>query len=465
MPVCFLAAALAPETNAGSFFLFGEQSPKGIGTAGAGTAAFGTEDAATIYYNPAGMSFLEGPTATMGFATVIASGKFSNEGTNSAGFPTTGGTGGNGGVPGLKFLGQTVPSVYVSSPIGRRFTVGLGINAPFALETDYDPKSVLRYHAINSRTTSVLLNPAVAFKVTDDFSIGAGFDVQYTQAGLSNAIDFGLLGAAAGFNDIPGQPFGIFQPNQRDGRVHIRGNDIGYGFNAGVLYRLPMGTRLGLSYRHNIEFDLNGRADFTNVPAPFDDPAIVGATFLDQDINAPLNLPASASFSVYQPMGESFALLGDITFTRWSSFDKVQIQFAKPGVADADNFLNYNDVFRFAVGARYKTKHGWAFSAGLAYDESPVPDRRRRTPRLPDKDRIIASIGVTYAFSDRIEANIGYMHYFFDDAPLDNTNALSQTVRGSFENSIDTVSAGITVRFGGPPSKPPTPLDDKGFRK
>ena len=458
-------AALASDAEAGSFFLFGEQSPKGIGTAGAGTAAFGTEDASTIYYNPAGMSFLEEVTATVGFATLFPSTQFTNDGTNSAGFPTTGGTGGNGGVPGLKFWGQTVPSVYVSSPIGERFTVGLGINAPFALETNYDPKSALRYHAINSRTTSVLLNPAVAFKVSENFSIGAGFDVQYAQFGLSNAIDFGLLGAAAGFNNLPGQPFGVFVPNQRDGKVRISGSDIGYGFNVGALYRLPAGTRLGLSYRHNIEFDLAGRADFTSVPAPFGDRAVVGATFLDQDTNAPLNLPASASFSVYQPIGESFALLGDVTFTRWSSFDKVQIQFVKPGVADANQFLNYDNVFRVALGGQYKTKRGFTFRAGVAYDESPVPDERRRTPRLPDEDRIIASVGVSYAFSDRLEATVSYMHRFFEDAPVNNTNAVSQTVRGNFDSSIDTISAAITIRFGGPRNTAPSRLDDKGFRK
>lgn len=463
--VVFLSALLPAGVNAGSFFIFGEQSPKGLGTAGAGAAAFGTEDASTIYYNPAGMSFLEGTTVTAGFATLFPSSKFSNDGTNSAGFPTTGGTGGNGGVPRLNFWGQTAPSFYVSAPIGRRFTVGVGLNAPFALETDFDQNSVLRYQATNSRTTSILLNPSVAFKVTDDFSIGAGFDVQYAEFGLRNAIDFGLAGAQAGFNDIPGQPFGIFQPNQRDGRIRIRGNDIGFGFNAGVLYRFPTGTRLGLSYRHNIEFDLEGRAIFDNIPAPFDDPAVAGARFRDQATNAPLNLPASVSFSVYHPLGASFALLGDVTYTRWSSFDKVQIQFSDPGVADANSFLNYNNVFRFALGARYKIRRSLTLSAGVAYDESPIPDERRRTPRLPDSDRIIASVGVSYALTDRIDANVSYMHYFFADAPINNTNAASQTVRGSFENSIDTVSAGITVHFGGPPAAHPMARDNKSYGK
>lgn len=463
--VCLLVAGFPVSATAGSFFLFGEQSAKGIAAAGAGTAAFGTEDASTIYYNPAGMSFLEETTVTAGLATLFPSGKFSNDGTNSAGFPTTGGTGGNAGVPGLKFWGQTVPSIYASTPIGRCISVGVGINAPFALETDWDEDSALRYHATNSRTTSVLLNPSAAWKVTNDFSIGAGFDAQYVESGLRNAIDFGLLGTAAGFNDIPGQPFGIFQPNQRDGRVRIRGDDIGYGFNAGVLYRLPTGARLGLSYRHNIEFDLSGRAIFDRVPAPFKDPAIAGGTFKDQAINAPLNLPASVSFSGYQPIGDSFALLGDITFTRWSSFDKVQIQFSRPGVADSNSFLNYNDVFRVALGARYKTKRGLALSAGVAYDESPIPDERRRTPRLPDSDRIIASVGLSYALTDRIEANLSYMHYFFDDAPVNNTNAVSQTVRGSFDNSIDVVSAGITVRFGGRPTANLVTPDEKSYRK
>jgi long-chain fatty acid transport protein len=198
---------------------------------------------------------------------------------------------------------------------------------------------------------------------------------------------------------------------------------------------------------------------------PFDDRAIVGATFQDQDTNAPLNLPASASFSVYQPIGEYFAVLGDVTFTRWSSFDKVQIQFAKPGVADSNQFLNYDNVFRIALGGQYKTKRGFTFSAGVAYDESPVPDERRRTPRLPDEDRIIASIGVSYALNDRIEANVSYMHRFFEDAPVNNTNAVSQTIRGSFDSSIDTISAGITVRFGGPPAPDPRTPDHTGYAK
>ena len=83
--VCLIIAALPAGAKAGSFFLFGEQSPKGIGTAGAGAAAFGMEDASTIYYNPAGMRFLEGTTVTAGFATLFPSGKFTNDGTNSAG--------------------------------------------------------------------------------------------------------------------------------------------------------------------------------------------------------------------------------------------------------------------------------------------------------------------------------------------------------------------------------------------
>ena len=86
-----------------------EQSASGMGNAFAGAAAT-AEDASTVFYNPAGMSRLEGTQITVGGHLIDLSAKFSNSGSTNAwrqGYGTSP-TGGNGGDAGGAF-GHRIP--------------------------------------------------------------------------------------------------------------------------------------------------------------------------------------------------------------------------------------------------------------------------------------------------------------------------------------------------------------------
>lgn len=118
----------------------------------------------------------------------MPSAKFNNEGSTHilqgvTKVPLLGGNGGEGGVT------KVIPNMYFSKKLSDRFTVGIGINAPFGLATEYDNTWVGRYHAIESDVLTVNINPAVAYKINENLSVGAGFSVQYLKAKLSNAID------------------------------------------------------------------------------------------------------------------------------------------------------------------------------------------------------------------------------------------------------------------------------------
>ncbi len=180
-----LIAVILLFVSAGSAFAAGfalvEQSMSGLGNAYAGGAA-GAEDASTIFYNPAGMTRLNGQQLIVGTHVVMPSVKFHNEGsTHVTGLPLSGGNGGDGGVT------KPVPNLYYSRKVSDKFSVGMGINAPFGLATDYDKNWVGRYHAVESDVLTVNINPSIAYKITDNLSFGAGFNVQYMKAKLSNA--------------------------------------------------------------------------------------------------------------------------------------------------------------------------------------------------------------------------------------------------------------------------------------
>ncbi len=508
-------AAAATTGHAASFSLFGDQSVVGTGTAGAGGAA-SAYDASTIFYNPAGMSFLPGKfTITTGSNYIIPDLKYTDSGRslNAPGTPLqrqlTGGSGGQGGAPGFKFFGQTVPQLYLAYQITDRVALGLGVSAPFGLETSWDPTSIMRYHATNSRITDVNFNPALSFKILPNLSLGVGLDISYLQTGLSAAVDYGLInasfvggvqGGVAANAGIPAAirgtaanaaaggaiaAVGSTTPGARDGFVRFGGDAIGIGWNIGLLWEPIPGTKLGVSYRHNIEHDIEGNARYTLVPNYAAAPAsiqaavtaaltpLVGAPtagavatgiatsvtpsanglagrFINgRPITATLNLPATASFSFSQKVPNcGLTILGDVTWTRWSSFDKLEIINADTGSVAAFQRANYKDVFRYSLGATYDYRN-LTFRAGYAYDNTPIPNSVDRTPRLPDNDRHTIAVGFSYRVSDRMELNLAYNHLFIANSRVDNLDASGlHRLVGNFNGSADIIAFGSTLKFG-----------------
>lgn len=213
----------------GAGFALIEQGVKGLGNAYAGGAA-SADDATTIFFNPAGMTRLDGNQVVAGVHLIMPYANFENEGsTHVSGAPLRGDDDGNG------VNSKLVPNFYYSRKVSDRFSVGIGVNSPFGLATEYDKGWVGRYHAIKSDLLTININPSAAYKVTDKLSIGAGFNVQYLNAELSNAVDFGTIGF---FSGIPG-----LLPQRNDGFANLEGDSWGVGFNVGLLYEFTANTR------------------------------------------------------------------------------------------------------------------------------------------------------------------------------------------------------------------------------
>jgi long-chain fatty acid transport protein len=455
MAALFLSLGCVASVRGSAFYLAPVEDPVLFGTADAGAAAL-AETPGTVFTNPAGMTRLEGVQASVNTAAVLLDLRFHNSGSATAGvFPISGNEGGNAGEPGQKVLGRLAPGLFVSMPVGKLsgkpIFFGLGVNAPFALETDYNRDSMVRYHATNTRLLTLNVNPSLAIQLAPWLSFGVGFDAEYAQVALSRAIDFGLAGFALG---IPG-----FAPGLNDASVRLGADDMGYGWNSGLLIEPTSRTRIGLNYRSNVEFQLEGDAHFRNVAAPFN------ATFFNQNIKADLNLPAIFSCSAYQDIGHGFALVGDITYTEWSSFDKIQIDFSSGTTPRSVQFQSYKDVFRYSAGLIYTFPNRMlTLRAGYAYDESPIRNAELRTPRVPDSNQNIVAVGVTYRPRPAFDVNLGYAHYFLADAAINNNDGSGHLLRGTFKNSADIVSLGFTYRFGGPARS--TELSaDKTYRK
>lgn len=429
--LCASALAVSVGNAAASGFALFEQSVQALGTAYAGGAAAG-DDASTIFYNPAGLVLVPGSDLSVGIHLASPSIRFRNtNSTHLTGQPLTGGEGGQAGDA------LPIPNLYLSRQFTDRLWGGIGLFAPFGLSVSYDPTWVGRYHAVKSELLSLDINPTLAYQVTDKLSIGAGVNAQYVKAELSNAIDFGTIFASLG---APGAV-----PQQNDGYVTFKGDSWSWGYNLGVLYRFTYQTRVGIAYRSAVEHTLHGNADFSGVPSP--NPT---GRFLDSGVRSKVTLPDSLSVSLWHDVNDRFAVMGDITWTNWSRFQELRIRFDNPSEADAVTTQQWEDTLRYSLGARYRTG-AWQLRAGVAYDETPVPDPALRNPRIPDNDRTWLSGGVGYKISEALSLDLGYAHLFVKDAAIRKTATGEDRFRGalsgSFRSSVDIISSELSWRF------------------
>ncbi|HSO19351.1 MAG TPA: outer membrane protein transport protein, partial [Desulfosarcina sp.] len=371
----------------GSAFAIIEQSASGAGYAYAGMAA-GAHDGSTILFNPAGMALQCGHELQVGAHYIIPTAEFKDQGSTTVlGTPLTGGNGGDGRNEAL------VPNLFYRHSISDRWKAGIGVTAPFGLTTDYDDGWVGRYHALKSELATIDINPSVAYKISDQWSVGVGLSFQYADAELSNAIDWGTALVASG------QPVPPTLSQNLDGKGTVEGDDWGVGANVGLIFQPLPGTRLGLHYRSKVDHTLEGDADFDTPAAAA--AAAQAAGLVDTTAEADVTLPETVSLSAYHAFNERWAILADLTWTNWSRLEELRIEFGT-GANDSVTTLEWDDTWRYSLGGIFRPIDPLELRAGVAFDETPIPDARRRTPRIPGADRIWVTFGAGYQFTPMI---------------------------------------------------------------
>lgn len=379
-----------------SGFALIEQNASGLGNAYAGAAAV-AEDASTVYFNPAGMTLLPDRQLVVAGHLIKPKAEFSGTVTPAIG----GGQGGDAG--GVAFL----PNAYYAFRLTPDLHLGVGVNAPFGLSTEYDADWVGRTQAIKSEIRTININPSIAWRAGETLSVGAGLSIQTIEAELTNFA--GALGTAK-----------------------VEGDDYGWGFNLGVLWQPSPATRIGLAYRSEVDYTLEGDATFT------------GNAAYNGDVTAAATMPASASLSLFHKLSPRLDLLADVTWTGWSAFDELRVVYTNGAVLSYTP-ENWEDILRYSLGATWHTSEKLSVRGGVAYDEAPVSDAYR-TPRIPDGARTWVALGGQYRLSKQGAIDFGYAHLFVEDVGI-NSTANGTTLTGEYDSAVDILSAQYTHSF------------------
>lgn len=424
-----------------------EQSAKRLGSAYAGAGASG-EDASEVWYNPAIATRLDS-SANVGLHFIDPSFEFQNDptvtGPSAAALLANSRVRDDGGETAI------LPNVAFTTQFNDQWYGGVTVNVPFGLSTEYRSNWIGRYQTLESEITSINVNPFAAYQFDDNWSFGFGISVNYTDVSLSRALDVASICAAAAGGLCPNGA--IPGGGDFDGRVRAEGDDVGYGFNAGVLWTPSEDLRVSLAYRSEVDLDLEGDGKFRQptglggLEALGPLGAAIGTVISDSDVEADLKLPDHASLAVHYQLTPSLALLGDVTWTGWSNLDAIEIEFENPFTPTAVEPLDWDNTLRYSLGAVFEPGGTWTWRAGVSYDESPVPNSRLRTPRLPDNDRIWVALGATAALGPNMDLDVGYSHIIINDTDIEWEGIAGERVVGEFESDGNVLSVSISHRF------------------
>ncbi|GAA0419327.1 outer membrane protein transport protein [Cocleimonas flava] len=450
-----LPLLFASQTAYSAGFALIENSAAGMGKAFAGAAA-AAEDASTVWFNPAGMDYLgkslDGKSlVTQAGHIVSAKTKYTDKGSTAPAALNAQ----LGGVDENKRITSFIPNLYYVKPVNEKLHFGLGINGPFGSKTDYDKDWYGRYQSTLTDLLSININPALSWKASDKLSLGAGVSAQYVKlTSLSAAIDSaGFCRSAAiqtGNSDLFSGCNAVY-PNaaqpETDSYNELTGDSIAFGYNLGLLYQPTDKTRLGLSYRSKVKHDVDGEVKFDLDPG-LTAVSLNGVPQLqDRDVKASVELPDSLSFSVAHKVNDKLELLGDITWTGWSSFQELKVTEVDGVTEVSTTPEEWEDVYRISVGANYKYNEKLTLRTGVAYDEEPIPSAELRTPRIPGNDRTWISFGAGYKWSKNLDLDFGYSHLFLKETAIDNPGENGYAVRGTYKSSVDILSAQLNYKF------------------
>jgi long-chain fatty acid transport protein len=383
-------------TSAAGFQLL-EQNASGIGNAYAGSAAV-ADNASTIFYNPAGMTKLQDREISLGLVAIQPNFEFKDSGASRNPTAMGGGvpTGGNGGNAGGVWA--PLPNGYLSWALSKDLYVGVGVGAPFGLKTEYTKGWAGQFQSNKFDIKTYNVNPSIAYRVNDVVSLGFGLDWQRIEAEYQkqSVVAAGVARATT-----------------------VKLDNDAWSWNAGALFQISPSTRVGVSYRAAVQHDAKGTTD------------VAGVAKVNN--SASVKLPDSAILSVQQVLNDRWEMLGDLSWTGWSSIQSLIINNPAPLTTDS-LALKFRNTWRVALGANYNYTDAWKLKFGVAYDQSPVYQDQYRTASLPDGNRTWFSLGAQYKITPTAKVDVGYAYLWVKDQKVSN-NGGNQTLKGLLDGT------------------------------
>jgi len=373
-------------------FRLPNQDPEGIarGNAFAATA----DNPSAIYYNPAGITQLDGNHLSVGVYAISTNIDFKSA------------AGGNAST--IQDL-QYVPQIYyVCSPEDSPLSYGFGVYAPYGLGIDYDGATPFDTLAQEGSLLYATFNPVVAYQINSQLSVAAGITANYSKVDLTRSI-FG-----------PGSEF------------TFRGDGWDVGYNLGLLWQPVKEWSFGLNYRSSTSINFEGES--------FAEP------FADwQHTEAELDFPYFIVGGVSYRPNDDWNFEFNLDWTDWDSVNDATFK----GTFGGDQIFpfRYRSSFMYEFGVTRQLGDGYYISGGYIYSENSVPGNTL-SPLNPDSNLHLGSIGFGHR-GDVVSWAVGY-HFAYNGGRTVRNNTpslIGESANGEWKTFNHAVNVSVRYQF------------------
>ncbi|MGF1721986.1 outer membrane protein transport protein [Vibrio kyushuensis] len=381
-----LGAAMfsATAANASGFFMQ-EAVVANAGTAGAGDGVY-TQSAAAMWANPATMSHMGESKTTVNTLLLDLEMEYTDRNDNG------------------DAKGHTImPSVglFHATELEENLHLGLALGVVGGSSISYGQEWA-GANALDEVTLTVIqFNPSLAFKIDDQWSMGAGAMLNWVSLEQTTA---------------------LISPEQDTDRA--------VGFNFGVMYKHSNSWSVGASYRSKIEHNFS-------LDIPREGPL---SPSIATDISVPEIIDVSGQLSLTQELD----LLATVQYHRWSRMDNTAMDFgAGTGLLDIER--QWSDTWKFAVGADYQLNTDWRLKAGFSYETSPQDDPSMQWVDLPVGEQYRYTLGASTNWGD---TGVDFFYEYADlgSVEMDRNHPLigAGGVNGTFDGRMHFVGVNFT---------------------
>lgn len=376
------------------------------------------DNPSAIYYNPAGITQLEGSQLRAGLYGIYLDPSYRPP--SSA--PNRGHT------YRIENHLAGVPQLFCTHSLENHpVSFGLGVFAPYGLGVEWPQDTGFRTVATEGALTYVTINPVLALRLAPNLSVGGGVSVNYANLEMEQ----GLLRTPA--------PFANF--------FRFTGDGWAVGYNLGLRWQPHEKVSLGATFRSSTTVTLDGKTEFEQQP-------VIPPT--RRSAEAEFKFPLSAACGISYRPTPKWNLEFNADYTDWSSFGSVLIRQKAPPPfpvqQDIPVRLEWQPSWLYAFGVTRYFDSGWHASAGYAFNENSVPDDYY-TPLAADLDRHFFTVG-TGRKGKRFDLDVAYQfgygptHRVTGSAPSSQPAQFAgQSADGDYKFISHAVLLTVGVRF------------------
>ncbi|CAH7025980.1 Long-chain fatty acid transport protein [Vibrio chagasii] len=381
------ATAIFTSLNAFASGLFLQEAVvANAGTTGAGDGVY-TRSAAAMWTNPATMSHMGESKTTINTMAFDLEMQYQDNGNKQDGKAHT-----------------VMPSfgAFHAHQVTDKLHLGIALGAVGGSSLDYGSNWAGAALLEDITLTAMQVNPSLSYKLNDQWSVGAG--VQFSWAAFQQTTS--MLTAK-------------------------QDTDWAYGYNLGVMYTPTNKLKLGASYRSKLEHEFNNE--------------VKGLGDVANSLSTDIALPEIIDFSASYALNSQLDLLASVQFHRWSAWDETVLDFGAADLGGVPIERDWDDVWKFAVGADYQLNSDWRLKAGFSYETSPQDDPSMQWVDLPVGEQYRYSVGAS-TYWDDILIDVFYEYADLGSVEMDRYGRFGQVnlLNGSFDGRIHFVGVSAT---------------------